>query len=87
MKIQIWKSQFETFSLLYEDRQAATQLNMGEGKTQVIIPMIVLEVLLEKGNATPRINCLFSLYNETYCNFYKFLSATELIEVGVSLVV
>ena len=45
MKIQIWKSQYETFCLLYEDKQVATQLNMGEGKTQVIIPMLILQLV------------------------------------------
>lgn len=51
---------------------------MGEGKTQTIIPMIILYILYEndKNIKTPRINCLSSLYSETYSNFYKFLSAT-----------
>ena len=43
MKIQIWSSQFETFRALMEGESGSvSQLNMGEGKTQVIIPMVVL---------------------------------------------
>lgn len=44
MKLQIWKLQYETFRTLFEDNSSGSvsQLNMGEGKTQVIIPMIAL---------------------------------------------
>lgn len=47
MKLQIWKLQFETFKTLFVDNPtgSVSQLNMGEGKTQVIIPMITLELL------------------------------------------
>jgi hypothetical protein len=38
------------------------QLNMGEGKTQVIIPMIILNTIFSKKNCLPRINLLTSLY-------------------------
>ena len=43
MKPQIWRAQFETYQLLSQSPTGTfTQLNMGEGKTQVIIPMMVL---------------------------------------------
>ena len=49
MKLQIWVSQYETFkSLMNGESGSVSQLNMGEGKTQVIIPMIVLEMLYGK---------------------------------------
>ena len=59
MKIQIWLSQYETFETLMEERKgSACQLNMGEGKTQVIIPMIILESLYGKKKRIPRVNLL-----------------------------
>lgn len=46
MKLQIWDSQFQTFKTLMQgDTGSVSQLNMGEGKTQVIIPLVVLEML------------------------------------------
>lgn len=44
MKLRIWKSQYETYSslIMKNSSGSAMQLNMGEGKTQTIIPMIVL---------------------------------------------
>lgn len=46
MKLQIWISQYQTFLHLMGNEtlknQSVPQLNMGEGKTQIIIPMIVL---------------------------------------------
>lgn len=49
---------------------------MGEGKTQTIIPMIVLATIYKNKDKIPRINCLSSLYSEVYSNFYRFLSIT-----------
>ena len=43
MKIRIWLSQYDTYRHLRDSVSGSvSQLNMGEGKTQVIIPMIVL---------------------------------------------
>lgn len=52
------------------------QLNMGEGKTQVIIPMIILNTIFDKVDTLPRINLLSSLYEEARGNMFRFLSAT-----------
>lgn len=52
------------------------QLNMGEGKTQVIIPMIILNTIFNRKNSLPRINLLTSLYEEARGNMFKFLSVT-----------
>jgi hypothetical protein len=79
MKLQIWLSQFETFKgLVQSESGTVSQLNMGEGKTQTIIPMIILYVIYESSakGRTPRINCLSSLYSEVYANFYRFLTVT-----------
>ena len=50
---------------------------MGEGKTQIIIPMIILEKLYgEKEIKIPRISLLPSLYEECRLNYYRTLSIT-----------
>jgi hypothetical protein len=56
---------------------AATQLNMGEGKTQTIIPMIILESLYGQEKCIPRVNLLTALFEESYSNYFKFLSITS----------
>lgn len=79
MKVQIWPSQLETYKNLMEGGREVgpfCQLNMGEGKTQLIIPMIILNVIYSKENTLPRINLLSSLYEEARANFFKFLSVT-----------
>jgi hypothetical protein len=38
------------------------QLNMGEGKTQVIIPLMILKNIFKNGPAIPRINLLPTLF-------------------------
>ena len=44
MRIKIWASQYQTYlDLVQNANRSYSQLNMGEGKTQVIIPMLVLE--------------------------------------------
>ena len=63
MKTQIWASQYETYSLLKKNPSGSfTQLNMGEGKTQIIIPMIVLNEIYNKKEKIPRVNILSPLY-------------------------
>lgn len=62
-KVQLWSSQLDTYKNLTEKGESGNfcQLNMGEGKTQVIIPMIVLDVIYSKEMSLPRINLLASL--------------------------
>lgn len=78
MKIQIWSSQYQTYnSLMSEtDKGPYAQLNMGEGKTQVIIPMVILSCIFDKKRCVPRVNLLSSLYIETRDNLWKYLSVT-----------
>lgn len=77
MKTQIWKTQHETYKLLATSAPGTfTQLNMGEGKTQVIIPMIVLNEIYNRKQFIPRVNILSPLYREAQDNYFKFLSVT-----------
>ncbi len=50
MKIQIWPSQMLTYNTLTKNinKKPFCKLNMGEGKTQVIIPMIILNNIFSK---------------------------------------
>ena len=80
MKLQIWASQYQTYHTLMRGGETgiASQLNMGEGKTQIIIPMITLELLFgdAKKARIPRVNLLNSLFSESKFNYFRFLSAT-----------
>ena len=49
---------------------------MGEGKTQVIIPMMVLNEIYLRKRSLPRVNILSPLYREAQDNYFKFLSIT-----------
>lgn len=80
MRIQVWSSQYHTYNELTNSNNGAiTQLNMGEGKTQVIIPMLVLDILhnkARKDKKVPRVHFLSTLYEEAKNNYFKFFSAT-----------
>lgn len=54
----------ETYDNLMNNKKIGPfcQLNMGEGKTQVIIPMMILKTIFSEKNTLPRINLLSSLY-------------------------
>lgn len=81
MRIKIWASQYETYKCLNESsNRSFSQLNMGEGKTQVIIPMFVLDKIFnynDKSRKIPRINLLSSLLDESRSNYYRFFTATS----------
>ena len=80
MKIRIWLSQYDTYHhLRYSQSGSVSQLNMGEGKTQVIIPMIVLDNLYDDKYKHPisRINILSSLFKEAEANYFRFFSVTS----------
>ena len=80
MKLQIWESQYQTYHTLMQEEESgiASQLNMGEGKTQIIIPMVTLELLFGDAKKTriPRVNLLNSLLSESKFNYFRFLSST-----------
>ena len=80
MKIRIWQSQYDTYKhLRNSDSGAVSQLNMGEGKTQVIIPMIVLDNIYDPlhGHPISRINILSQLFQEAQGNYFRFFSVTS----------
>lgn len=79
--MQLWPSQLETYKNLMNGKTGAfCQLNMGEGKTQVIIPLMILNAVYSKEKKSeryiPRINLLSSLFEEARGNFFRFISAT-----------
>jgi hypothetical protein len=49
---------------------------MGEGKTQIIIPMLVLYEIYINKKLVPRVNILSPLYKEAQINYFKFFSIT-----------
>lgn len=81
MRIKIWASQHQTYlDLTRSTNRSYSQLNMGEGKTQVIIPMLVLEKVYNAKpvkRRLPRINLLSSLLDESRRNYFRFFSATS----------
>lgn len=81
MRIKIWASQYQTYlDLVQNANRSYSQLNMGEGKTQVIIPMLVLEKIYNpklENRRLPRINLLSSLLDESRRNYFRFFSATS----------
>lgn len=81
MRIKIWASQFQTYQDLESSQNRSySQLNMGEGKTQVIIPMFVLQKLFcsdPSKRKLPRINLLSALIDESRLNYFRFFSATS----------
>ena len=80
MKLQIWISQYQTYHTLMHNEEPgiSSQLNMGEGKTQIIIPMITLQLLFgnDKKVKTPRVNLLNSLLSQSRTNYFRYLSLT-----------
>jgi hypothetical protein len=77
MRIQIWRAQFEVYEFLARaDGRVITQLIMGEGKTQIIIPLLVLNCLYSGLDYIPRINILSQLMPEASSNYYKFLAVS-----------
>ena len=73
-RLQIRRLQHATADYLMSNPGAITQLNMGEGKTRVILPMIILEV------ATPerlvRLHMLSQLLGEGYEYLHLHLTAS-----------
>ena len=82
--MQLWLSQLKTYQNLKNPGDFC-QLNMGEGKTQVIIPMMILESTYGKCKLLPRINLLSSLIEEARGNFFRFLGVTGFQLYGFEL--
>ena len=72
-QLQIRKLQYTVAKGLMENRGTITQLNMGEGKTRVILPMLALAM------ATPdrlvRLHFLAQLMDEAFEYLHRHLTA------------
>jgi hypothetical protein len=65
LRIAIRPQQYETWAQLQKASGTALQLNMGEGKTQVIIPMIILSTRFGKTATSNTNNCNRSIARVT----------------------
>jgi hypothetical protein len=78
MRIQIRPKQFAVAKALLARPGYIVQLNMGEGKTRVIIPMMILHWTFHEAKAKqiPRIHFLSSLIHEGYDYLHGCLSGS-----------
>ncbi|KAI9348499.1 hypothetical protein BDR26DRAFT_701617 [Obelidium mucronatum] len=74
--LQIRPNQYSIAQQLMNDPGSIIQLNMGEGKTRVIMPMVIL-ALSEKGNLI-RVNVLTQLFAEALGHLHSTLTASVL---------
>lgn len=68
-ELQIRPYQFSVVQQLLENPGAVTQLNMGLGKTRVLLPMLLLE-LAQSSDSIVRVNALPSIIDEAI-NYYR----------------
>lgn len=74
-RIQIRPIQYSIARTLIENPFRITQLNMGLGKTRVILPMIIMH-FIDKTDKILRINLLSPLFEEGVAYFHSYLSGT-----------
>jgi hypothetical protein len=78
--LQIRPTQFDVAMCLIENEGAIVQLNMGEGKTRVILPMLILywgSVSQGRGNVV-RLHFLRQLLDDGYAHLHRQLSRSVL---------
>eukprot|EP00878_Enallax_costatus_P005957 GHUV01006249.1.p1 GENE.GHUV01006249.1~~GHUV01006249.1.p1 ORF type:complete len:2036 (+),score=737.34 GHUV01006249.1:1069-7176(+) len=80
-QLQIRPAQYDIAEHLITHPGAIMQLNMGEGKTRVILPMLALHWAGSKKHVV-RLNFLSTLLHEAYSHLHQHLSASVL---GVKL--
>lgn len=73
-RLQIRRAQYLVARFLIDNKGAITQLNMGEGKTRVILPMLVLE--LARSDRFVRLHFLSQLIDEAYYYLHRHLTAS-----------
>jgi hypothetical protein len=78
--LQIRPKQYEVAKALIDTPGAIVQLNMGEGKTRIIIPLLILfwGKDKEKKDYIVRLTFLNQLLGEAFSHFHKYLSASIL---------
>ena len=78
-RIQIRPAQYRIATFLIERENRTTQLNMGLGKTRVIIPMMILHFLFDVfPRPIVKIHTLFAILKETATHLSKTLSSSSL---------
>jgi hypothetical protein len=83
-RLQIRPKQYIVANAILTNPGAIVQLNMGEGKTRVIIPMIIMQLTSSataapKDNwSIPRIHFLTALLSEGFAHIHEFLTASVL---------
>jgi hypothetical protein len=75
-EIQIRNEQYQIANHLIQNPGAISQLNMGEGKTRVILPMLILYYISRKKSV--RVHIMKPLLQETIDFFHFNLTATTL---------
>lgn len=76
--LQIRPVQYEVARKLIKDPGCVVQLNMGEGKTRVILPMLILHWAGKGDQRLLRITALTSLINELFDFLHRHLCASVL---------
>ncbi len=77
-QLQIRPEQYHIAKHLISQKAASSQLNMGLGKTRVIVPMLILEALDRKKDLIPRLQILSQLLREGIDFFHFHLTASIL---------
>ena len=75
-RLQIRHEQYEMARFLLVNEMTTSQLNMGEGKTRVILPMLVLELARPGNQRLVRLNFLSQLLSEAYHVLHHSLTAS-----------
>jgi len=75
-RLQIRREQHTLARLLLDNEWTTSQLNMGEGKTRVILPMLVLELARPGSPQLVRLNFLSQLLSEAYDFLHRNLTAS-----------
>ena len=75
-RLQIRREQHTMARFLLDNEWTTSQLNMGEGKTRVILPMLVLELARPGSKQLVRLNFLSQLLSEAYDFLHRNLTAS-----------
>lgn len=72
-QLQIRPQQYMVYRAIADNPSALVQMNMGEGKTRVIIPMLILAS--DKGKSVLRIHFLAKLLGEGFDYLHRYITA------------
>jgi hypothetical protein len=84
-RLQIRREQHGMARFLLDQPWTLSQLNMGEGKTRVILPMLLLELARPGADRLIRLNFLSQLLCEAYDFLHRSLTASLLVRRLVRL--